>query len=542
MAALLLSRYKPGRASSLTLYRRSASTSALSKLAYHTTKKATLEPMSSASAPSSARKDDQEPIDELDVPTFLRTVPTIKLLHHKDMVFPITGQMPTDPKKEADFELIIKKLDACCLLPDFRDPEADRDAKAEKSAVLKDLLTVFGNQSIAPNLPKKVVDSFFHMLIVNLSRDVPLTEKKYLWYDDEPMIWDIAWPHLSLVYQLLLEFFRAKPKDEHFDLELEKLLQDLFGRPDTRERDALLVFFKEYVVQYPERELRIWRKMANQILMYREKVIQPYPVTPILLFWGDRFAAVTEPLLIEESTRILNDVLIPLISGQHIVTHTGPLTELFSIFIERDPSVALRIGNELITRFPKSKPAKQITFINMLNAVTEKMTTDDFGLFAKRLFTFYAGIASVNSSKIVDASFRIWSNVHIIPMIIENSRDIFPVMHQALCTTMKEHWNNSTQNAALNTLNAMHDIDPFICDELNLNTTKRNPVDPQAVIDAQTHKNWALVARQAAKEDRNLNLASILANIQMVFNRQQSRQVQCSGSTRRSNYSSPSLG
>ena len=540
---MLLSRYKAGRASSLTLYRRSSSTSALSKLAYHTSRRATLEPMSSASAPTSARKDDQEPIDELDIPACLRTVPQIKILHHKDMQFPATPPMPAEPKTEKDYEIINKKLEVCCILPEFRDPDVDKDAKNEKAAVLKELLAVFGNPAIVKTLPSTVIDNFFKMLNVNMFRGVPLTEKKFLFYDDEPYLSDIAWGHLQHVFQMLLEFFRASPKDPHFDVPYEKKLLSLFGNPDTRERDAMLVFFKEYVVQYPERELGLWRRMAYLLLMYKEKIIQPYPVTPILLFFQDRFANVTDPALIEESNRILDRSLIPLISGQHVITHQGPLTELFLIFIGRDPSVALRLGNELINRFPRSKPTKQITFINMLNTITEKMPMEDFEVFCGRLFRLYAHVASYNSSKIVDASFKIWSNVQIIPMILENSREIFPVMHQALCTTMKEHWNNSTQNAALNTLNAMHDIDPFICDELNLNTTKRNPVDPQSVMDAQAHKSWAAVARQAAKGDKGLNLASVLANIQMEFNRSHGagRPIQGSGSMRRGNFSSPSL-
>lgn len=542
---MLLSRYKPGQRSHLSLYQRASSTSALSKLAYHTTKKATLTPMSSASAPVSGRKDDSEPIADIDVPTTMTTVQQYHGKHHKDIVFPNTAPLPPELKSDADYKLLIEKLDACCILPDFADLDADQDAKSKKKRVLQELGPIFASAAQVKDMPKHVIDKFFDMLQVNLFRGIPLAEKKYLFFDEEPILTDIAWPHLSLVYGLLIDFFKVAPKDPHFDSEFELKMTKQCAALDYNERSQVLTFFKAYVIAYPDRELRIWRRMAYMLMMYKEGVTEPFAVTPILVFFSVRFADLTKPELIEESNKIFDEAIIPLISSRHLASHWKPLQEIFGIFIGRDASVAVRLTNEVIRRFPEAKPSKQILFLNMLSFLAEKLSLDDFQILARRLFNLYARVARYSASKIVEASFRIWGNVNIIPKVLENTSVIFPLMHPAISTAMWFHWNNSTQNAALNALKSMNELDPLVFTQLNQTTNKKNVGEADEAQTRQVHKNWALVARQAAKVDRTFNLAQALTEMQMKFNNPHQKQAaptRNSTEMRRSNFSSPNLG
>ena len=540
---MLLSRYKPGQRSHLSLYQRASSTSALSKLSYHTAKKATLAPMSSASAPTSARKDDAEPIADIDVPATLMTVEQYHIKHHKDMVFPESEALPPELKTEADFALLEKKFELCCLLPEFHDTDADKLAKGKKAYLLKEIGALFANSERVKALPKRCIDKFFEMLDVNLFRGIPLAQKKYLFFDEEPMLTDIAWAHLQHVYPLLLDFFKACPKDSHFNEAFEVKMTRLLGAPDYNERSQVLNFFKAYVAAYPEREVRVWRRMGHMLMMYKEGIIEPFAVTPILVFFGYRFGDVSRPELIEESNKIFDSAIVPLISSRHLFSHFKPLQEIFTVFIGRDQSVAARLTNEVISRFPEAKPSKQILFLNMLSFLAERLSLEDFQVLARRLFGLYARVAKFSASKIVETSFRIWANVNIIPKVLESTSVIFPLMHPAISSAMWFHWNNSTQNAALNALKAMNELDPLVFTQLNQSINKKNVGDADEAQTRQVHKNWAFVARQAAKVDRTFNLAQALTEMQMRFNNSRANPspMKCNTNMRRSNFSSPNL-
>ena len=105
--------------------------------------------------------------------------------------------------------------------------------------------------------------------------------------------------------------------------------------------------------------------------------------------------------------------------------------------------------------------------------------------------------------------------------MMDNTRIIFPILYPTYQRVMKEHWKSATQDAALNAIKSMHDLDPFMFDELAQQNKKGN-TQANAVMDdqlMQLHKFWAQVARAAAKTDKNVNLARVLAEIQVKFAR-----------------------
>ena len=100
---------------------------------------------------------------------------------------------------------------------------------------------------------------------------------------------------------------------------------------------------------------------------------------------------------------------------------------------------------------------------------------------------------------------------------------------------MKEHWKSATQDAALNAIKSMHDLDPFMFDELAQAQKKGQSIQPDNDFDSQIHKSWAQIARSAAKRDKSVNLARVLAEIQVNFSRPPETQQQ---SDKRKNFSS----
>ena len=82
---------------------------------------------------------------------------------------------------------------------------------------------------------------------------------------------------------------------------------------------------------------------------------------------------------------------------------------------------------------------------------------------------------------------------------------------------MRENWSQDIINNIDDIFQTMNRIDSFIFQELCRQKPSQN-----VNVNTNDHlKTWAIIARAAAKSDRNLNLATKLAEIQRVFAIQQ---------------------
>ena len=518
MSMLLLSRYNSKRVSALSIKKRCASSSALQKLAYHTSRYATLEPISSASdvPKSKSMSNLDDPVDEV-ILNNLMTVEQHKLKHHKDMQLPNLPPLPPTINSPQTSSLLSQKIELCCNLCEFVDKDADLQAKSIKSQTIKELMNVFNSPTGIKNVPDKNIDEFFKMIKINLSRGIPTIPKKYLFYDDEPILCDIAWPHLSLIHQLILGYQKINPTDKRFNHDFLNMMFSLLSSPDINEREQVVSFFEKYMETFPDKELLVLNHLANLLIGYREKVNDLFCVIPCLRLFQTRFKL--KKSLDKNHLKYFFDAILPLHTTKNLFSYYGIFTDIMGFFISFDKELAIKIFFIVIKSWPEAKPRKQILFISMINFIVEKIPPEQFETVATPLFSLYARCSQNCNYKVVDASFQIWGNVTILPMILDNTSIIYPIVYSWYNKTMKEHWNIRSQNAALNALKTMHDSDPFVFDELSQSQNPKKgappPIDPQA---AQLHKNWALVARSAAKVDKNVNLAKILAEIQVKFN------------------------
>ena len=176
----LLARYSGRHESYISCRKQSSCSTALSKLAYHTTKQQALKPITDFDENSSGK---EEPIADDGIPTTLTTVPIVKRLHHTEVKFPklqILG-----PFLDANsLPLFNEKCDACCIFCDFSDPESDVYAKNQKTISLKEINDAISHSS-ENNLDEESTQKLLNMIVTNLTRPIPPLDKKYLVYDEQ---------------------------------------------------------------------------------------------------------------------------------------------------------------------------------------------------------------------------------------------------------------------------------------------------------------------------------------------------------------------
>lgn len=507
---MLLSRYKSNRPSYISLRKRSNSSTALSKLAYHTSKQ-TLKPLKDFNE-SEAK---EEPIADEGLPGLITTVPITKHLYHTEQSFPKLDSLPSIISEDK-ISLFCQKCEACCVMCDFSDPESDTSAKVLKTSTLRELAEAINEESLKV-LDSITLNSLFEMIITNLTRPIPPIPKKYLCFNDEPYIIEVNWPHLQIIYQIIKNYYTIIKQDDWYH-QLRKVFNDLLYSADPNEREEILNFFLEYVKMYPDQLEPVLTEFSYKLIEYRSHNGLPFPVTIILRFYIEQVKQAPQV------TQFLRDIwvtsIIPLISSQHTVTIYPVLMNVIDALTEKDPLIPKETLKIALHQYPEACPSKQISYFFFLNFLAEKLSPEDFEIMCQPLFRLYARCAvSSQHAKVIEASFKIWQNVKILQMIMDNTKLIFPIVFPAYQKIMKEHWKAATQDAALNAIKSMHDLDPFVYDELT-QAQKKGLLSPHdGGFEMAIHKNWALIARTAAKTDKSVNLAKVLADIQINFSK-----------------------
>jgi hypothetical protein len=510
---LMMGRYKAARQSSFCCVSSLDPGDTLSRLNYHSVRKAALAPLNN-SAPATTRSDSDGAVDD-GVPKFLYSLEPRHLAFHRDLVLPALPQI-TAQVNAGSYDLLGQAFDICTIMPEWADPDCDKDAKAKKGKLLADISKSFQDASFVQAIPDPIADKFFAVLETNVFRAIPLTPPKYLFGNIEPVVVDVAWPHLSLVYDLLSAFLSGRPQDARFTLLFERRLLRLLSVPDCRERGFLADLLSKYTNVFPDREKGLWTQMAFMLNCYRQNDEVPYIVTPILSFFAQRFK---DPCCDKDLRAIIfNTAITPLLSSQHFVSFTDKIREVVGVITENDQPFLVAFIKIVVARFPESDSTKQVAYIAFLNGIMEGIGEREFPQIIHPVFELYARLSENIVFKVVEAAVKVWSNVKILPKILDNTRAVFLVMHPSLIKTMNEHWRPATQALALSTLRTMQELDPGMFDQLKLAPKKKGA--PPAPVDnplGTKSRIWSTIARLAARADRSLVLQTLLARITQIY-------------------------
>jgi serine/threonine-protein phosphatase 2A regulatory subunit B' len=141
--------------------------------------------------------------------------------------------------------LFVSKLSLCCVIFDFSDPNKSSVEKDIKRQALLDLIEFV--ESSNGRFSEASIAACARMCAINLFRAFPPNYRSGSsggeGDEDEPMF-DPAWCHLQLVYELLLKFIGSSSLDskvgkKHFDHSFIVKLLNLLDSEDPRERDCL---------------------------------------------------------------------------------------------------------------------------------------------------------------------------------------------------------------------------------------------------------------------------------------------------------------
>lgn len=307
-------------------------------------------------------------------------------------VFPasmVAGIEPLVPFKDVSntekMNLFVSKVSLCCVTFDFTDPTKDSAEKEVKRQTLLELVDFVASGSMKFN--EHAVLAVCRMCAVNLFRVFPPNYRSSMSGgsgendDDEPMF-DPAWPHLQLVYELLLKFITsscldAKTAKKYMDHSFILRLLDLLDSEDPRERDCLKTILHRAYGKFMVHRPFIRKSINNIIYRFVFETERHNGIAELLEIYGSIISGFALPLK-EEHKMFLWRVLIPLHKPKSMGVYFQQLSYCIMQFIEKEQKLASVVIKGLLKYWPVINSQKEVMFLGEIEEILEAVSMVEF--------------------------------------------------------------------------------------------------------------------------------------------------------------------
>jgi serine/threonine-protein phosphatase 2A regulatory subunit B' len=289
-----------------------------------------------------------------------------------------------DVPNSAKQNLFVSKLSLCCVVFDFSDPDKSSVEKDVKRQTLLDLIEYVESTNSCFSDP--VVAACARMCTINLFRAFPPNCRSGSsgggeGDEDEPMF-DPAWCHLQLVYELLLKFIGslsldAKVGKKHFDHSFIVKLLNLLESEDPRERDCLKTILHKIYGKFMVHRPFIRKAVSNIFYQFMFETDRRNGIAELLEVFGSVISGFALPLK-EEHKMFLWRVLIPLHKPKSVGLYHQQLTYCVAQFLEKDPKLASSVILGLLRYWPITNCQKEVMLLSEIEEILESTSQVEF--------------------------------------------------------------------------------------------------------------------------------------------------------------------
>ncbi|KAL6221764.1 hypothetical protein ACLB2K_005159 [Fragaria x ananassa] len=354
----------------------------------------------------------------------------------------------SNPQKQ---NLFISKLNVCCEIIDSSDP-VKQDLKRETLIELVDFVS-----SGSAKFTEPAISAMCKMCATNLFRVFPPKYRSNFTggetEDEEPMF-DPAWSHLQIVYDLLVRFISYSSLDikvakKHVDHSFIVRLLDLFDSEDPRERDCLKTILHRIYGKFMVHRPFIRKAVSNIIYRFVFETERHNGMSELLEIFGSVISGFALPLK-EEHKIFLWRALIPLHKPKSVGIYHQQLTYCVVQFIEKDPKLASTVIKGLLKYWPVTNSQKELMFLSELEEVLEMTSMDEFQKIMVPLFRRIRCCLNSSHYQVAERAHLLWNNEHILNLIGHNRQVILPLVFPAIERNTQNHWNQAVLNLTMN--------------------------------------------------------------------------------------------
>lgn len=281
--------------------------------------------------------------------------------------------------------LFLRKLYICCFQFDFSDTLKSAREKEIKRQTLLDLVDFI--QSGSGKITEQCQEEMIKMISVNIFRCLPPASHENTGQEstdpeeEEPYL-DPSWPHLQLVYELLLRYIvssdtETKVAKRHIDHIFVLKLLDLFDSEDPREREYLKMVLHRIYGKFMLHRPFIRKAINNIFYRFIYETQRHSGIGELLEILGSIINGFALPMK-EEHKLFLVRALIPLHKPKPIAVYHQQLSYCIIQFVEKDYKLADTVVRGLLKYWPVTNCQKEVLFLGELEEVLEATQPAEF--------------------------------------------------------------------------------------------------------------------------------------------------------------------
>lgn len=363
--------------------------------------------------------------------------------------------------------LFISKLNLCCMIFDFEDPSKSFKEKDIKRQLLTELVDFVGTGP--PRFTEQAIVAMCKMCAVNLFRVFPPNYRSSSnggENDDDEPVFDPAWSHLQLVYELLLKFvisssLDAKIAKKFVDHSFILRLLDLFDSDDPRERECLKTIMHRVYGKFMVHRPFIRRAVSNIFYRFVSESERHNGIAELLEIFGSVISGFTLPLK-EEHKIFLWRALIPLHKPKSLGIYFQQLSYCVTQFIEKDSRLTSIVIKGLLKYWPITNSQKEVMFLGEVEEILEGINMVEFQKIMVPLFWRIGCCINSFHFQVAERALFLWNNDQIINLVTHNRQVILPIVLPALERNAQTHWNQVVLNLTLNVRKVFTEMDNML--------------------------------------------------------------------------------
>ena len=404
-----------------------------------------------------------------------------------------------------------RKIEACNQICSFADEEKEKTSIDRKTKYLTEIHKLFIGASPQSNkLSDEDFEVIFNMAMKNIVRRLPNLGPLVFVNEDVAPLTEPAWVHLQIAYQILSKILFEFPEAPFLTFKTIVRILRVSSTSEARERFQIATFISRFVDLRPEFLEPLINKFTKMISAYLDQLSSPFSVATIISAFH---------IILKDSndvkpffTKFFKNCIVPLIGDNYFSFFEQTLLSIVSFFIDDDPRNSSSIVSIILKKWPYTRISKQTTFLAMLMKCMPKMPVRELQPLIPKIFNLLANASDSECYKVAETAFTMWTTAGFERIINDNIKLIVQVFSPHIINAKNNHWSQTVRNNANFAISIISKRDPkFI---INFN----NQFGNAAIQEAERHlKNWALIARDAARKYIDFNLSKKLNEISAVY-------------------------
>ncbi|KAE8701861.1 G2/mitotic-specific cyclin-1-like [Hibiscus syriacus] len=439
----------------------------------------------------------------------LKKKTTLKHLFELDSK-PYVGRPLSSPSGggiDSKHKEFLSAISDCSLVFTFTDPQESPSQQDLKRLRLIQLVSLL--KSLRKPLHEHLVSRLVSMVSVNLFRPLPPPSNSTsiisaLPDDDELSTFTPLWPHLQLVYDILLRLvvnLDPKKLKDYIDHRFIRNLLFLFQSEDPREREGLKNVFHRIYSRFTSYRSFMRKAMSDLFLHYIFETERHYGIGELLEIWGSIINGFGVPLK-EEHKLFLMRVLLPLHKAKGLQVCHRQVAYCVTQFVQKEPALGGIVVRRILRYWPITNCHKEVLLIGELEELVENIDPDQYRTLAVPLCSRITRCLNSCNSQVAERAMYVWNNEQFVKMASAAKEEVFPVVVQGMESNLKVHWSKSVKQLTENVKSMLEEMDPTLYEKCLREIDGRESEARREQIKRQ--QRWTEIEMAAAKPNHFL--------------------------------------